>query len=618
VDHGRFLPFVFWTPVHKLPYPKLSDDREKVIEAGRPGPSGEELLRRLQHGPSGATWAAPKTAGEDTLSPGPAAAGPGADYPVIADYEVLGVLGQGGMGVVYQAWHTKLKRVVALKMVLAGAHASAEDLARFRVEAEAAARLAHPNIAQVHEVGAQDGLPFLALEYVEGSSLAQKLQGTPLPARPAAHLIETLARAMHHSHQRGIIHRDLKPANVLLAQDGTPKITDFGLAKLIVGGSDQTCSGALLGTPAYMAPEQAGGKTREIGPPVDIYALGAILYELLTGRPPFQGESVADTLQQVLCQEPVPPRQLQPKTPRDLDTICLKCLEKAPHQRYASAADLAEDLRRFQAGEPIRARPVGPLQRAGKWARRKPAAAALVMVCLLAAAGLLAGGLWYQARLAESLVDVRYQRDQAELKRIEAETKRMEAEQNLYLAHVPLAQRAWEAARVERMRELLDGVRPQSTKQKDLRNFEWHYLRRLGHSSLLTLTGHSGPVTAVAFRARPPLLASASADGTIKFWDTTTGQERPPALAGHTGRVTAVAFSPDGKQLASAGEDRTVCLWDVDSGKKLHVLKEHTRWVSHVAFSPDGQHLASASSDRTIKLWDARSGRLYPRRWRTE
>jgi hypothetical protein len=275
------------------------------------------------------------------------------EWPSVAGYEILGVLGRGGMGVVYQARQIRLKRLVALKMILAGAHAGAEELARFRTEAEAVARLQHPNIVQIYEVGEQDGRPYFSLEFVDGGSLAQKLQGAPLPARQAAELVETLARAMHAAHQRGIVHRDLKPANILLTAEGTPKITDFGLAKRLDTDAGQTRSGAVMGTPSYMAPEQAAGKIHAIGPATDIYALGAILYELLTGRPPFKAESVMDTLLQVMEREPDWPRLHNRQVDRSLEAICLKCLQKAPQDRYPSAAALAEDLTAYLRGEPV-------------------------------------------------------------------------------------------------------------------------------------------------------------------------------------------------------------------------------------------------------------------------
>jgi serine/threonine-protein kinase len=296
------------------------------------------------------------------------------------------------MGVVYRARQVELDREVALKMILTGGHAGPEERARFRSEALAIGRLRHPNVVQIYEVGEHERLPFFSLELMDGGSLAQRLGGKPLPALPAAHLVETLARAVHAAHQQGILHRDLKPGNVLLTPDGIPKIADFGLAKRLEGASGHTPAGAILGTPSYMAPEQAAGDNRPIGPTADVYALGAILYELLTGRPPFNAATPLDTIMLVVNQEPLPPRRPQPSVPRDLETVCLKCLEKEPAKRYVTALELAEDLGRFRAGEPIRAHPVGPLGRFAKWARRRPATAALWGVC--AAALLLGGAVW--------------------------------------------------------------------------------------------------------------------------------------------------------------------------------------------------------------------------------
>lgn len=306
------------------------------------------------------------------------------EQAALPGYEMLGVLGRGGMGVVYKARQRALNRFVAIKMILAGAHAGPEELARFRREAATIARLHHPHIVQIYEIGEHNGQPFCALEYVEGGSLARKLGGMPQPARPAAQLLETLARATYAAHQAGIIHRDLKPANVLLTADGTPKITDFGLAKQMDESTWRTHSDVIMGTPSYMAPEQAAGKRRDIGPHTDVYSLGAVLYELLTGRPPFLGATGMETLVQVRLQEPVPPRRLQPTVPRDLETICLKCLEKDRQRRYASALALAEDLHHFLGNEPIQARPVRVWERGLKWAKRRPVAAALAGVSSLA------------------------------------------------------------------------------------------------------------------------------------------------------------------------------------------------------------------------------------------
>jgi tetratricopeptide (TPR) repeat protein/tRNA A-37 threonylcarbamoyl transferase component Bud32 len=316
-------------------------------------------------------------------------------------YEVLEVLGRGGMGIVFKARQQSLNRLVALKMTLAGVEATAAERARFRTEAEAVARLRHPNIVQVYEITEQGERPYFSLELVEGGSLAKKLAGTPQPPRAAAELIETLARAMHHAHEQGILHRDLKPSNVLLTADGVPKITDFGLAKLLDVQTGHTPTEAVLGTPSYMAPEQAAGHVRDVGPAADVYSLGAILYEMLTGLPPFKGATLLDTLEQVRSQEPVPPSRLQPRVPRDLETVCLKCLQKEPRQRYASARDLADELRRFLAGESVLARPAGAGRRLLKWVRRRPAVASLVAVSSTAALLLAGLGLAHYGNLRE-------------------------------------------------------------------------------------------------------------------------------------------------------------------------------------------------------------------------
>ncbi len=321
----------------------------------------------------------------------PGASAPGPVAPVrVPGYEVLRELGRGGMGVVYLARQEGLNRHVALKMILHGAHAGAEGLARFRAEAQAIARLQHPNIVQVYAVGEQDGLPFFALELCPGGSLAQRFAAGPLPAEAAAGLVSRLARAVHAAHQAGIVHRDLKPANVLLAIDGTPKVSDFGLAKQLGAAGDQTRSGAILGTPNYMAPEQAAGHNRAVTPATDVYALGAILYEALAGRPPFQAATLVETLEQVIRQEPPGPRRLRGDVPADLEAVALQCLEKAPGRRYASAAELADDLDRWQRGEPVQARRQGMLYRLGKRLRKRRR-----LLVAAAAAALALAALWF-------------------------------------------------------------------------------------------------------------------------------------------------------------------------------------------------------------------------------
>jgi WD40 repeat protein/serine/threonine protein kinase len=557
----------------------------------------------------------PPVATPVAASPAPAVA---ADF---GDYEILGELGRGGMGVVYKARQTSLNRVVALKMVLAGAHASPDDRERFLAEARSLARLQHPHIVQVYEVGealSPDGrpadaaglsrLPFFSLEYVEGGSLDRRLAGTPQSPRPSAALVEVLARAVHYAHQRGVVHRDLKPANVLLTADGTPKVTDFGLARHLGDGSGRTRSGAVLGTPSYMAPEQAAGKAKEVGPAADVWALGAILYECLTGRPPFQGASVLETLDQVCTREPVPPRQLQPGVPRDLETIALKCLNKDPRRRYASAEALAEDLRRFLGGEPITARPAGRPERLWRWCRRHPGTAALSAALSVALALGLAGILW-QWRQAESNLDL------ALANHALAEERQVQFRKRAYVSDLNLAYQAWEIRRLRRVRELLDAQLPLPG-QPDLRGFEWYCLERLCRQERLTLGGHTDIVLGVAFSPDGMRLASSCRDGGIKVRDARTGAELfalREALPVHD-----LAFLPDGKRLAyAAGSFRVeapgfVKLLELGSGRSrvVHRGQKPGERPLCLALSRDGSRLAAGSYTGELRVWDLDTGEV--------
>jgi serine/threonine protein kinase len=333
--------------------------------------------------------------------PTPTAAVPLPDLP---GYEILAELGRGGMGVVYLGRQLRLKRLVALKMLLAGQQASLAQRQRFEAEMESIARLQHPNLVQIFEVGEHEGRPFFAMEYVDGGSLEDQMASRP-PARKAAELMEVVSRAIHAAHERGVIHRDLKPANVLLTADGVPKISDFGLARRMDVINGPTPSKQVLGTPGYMSPEQAIGRSRQAGPATDIYSLGAILYELLTGRPPFEGETSIQVLYQVASAEPVSPRRLQPGIAAQLDTICLKCLEKSPQRRYLSAAALADDLHRFLASEPIQARPISSWRHLARWARRRPAIAASLAIVAIGLLALLATSWWFTQQLATELAN---------------------------------------------------------------------------------------------------------------------------------------------------------------------------------------------------------------------
>jgi WD40 repeat protein len=549
----------------------------------------------------------------------------GPALPALPGYEVLEELGRGGMGVVYRVRQVDLGRIVALKVIRAGGHAVEADLARFRAEAKAIARLQHPNIVQIFEVGEHEGLPYFSLEYCPGGSLEKRLQGAPLAVREAAALVAKLARAVEAAHEAGIVHRDLKPANVLLSggqpfqADGPnvkqesltyiPKVTDFGLAKQ-VGDVRQTDSNAILGTPSYMAPEQAQG-SRDVGPLTDVYALGAILYECLTGRPPFQAATPLDTILQVLSQEPVPPRQLNSVLPRDLETICLKCLEKDPQRRYGSAGALADDLGRFLDGAPVAARPVGSLARAWRWARRQPAAAALVVAAVVAvlALGGLVVGLVDARRLREA-------RDEVEGQRSEAVEARDRLEQLSYHRNLLLAEREWEGNNVERMGELLAACPP------GRRGWEWRYLDRVRRQTGVGVDTGQVEVFPLAVSPNGRLVVCGDPiAGRLRLLELETGRELR-RLGPQRRYLWGAAFSPDGTLLASTSSSPAtpgdLVVWNFEhtaDGPRCTERfrrRNFTSYPSPLAFSPDGKVLAVAGAapfgaNSEVLLLDARS-----------
>ncbi|HUY34025.1 MAG TPA: serine/threonine-protein kinase [Pirellulales bacterium] len=520
----------------------------------------------------------------------------------VPGYEILGELGRGGMGVVYQARQMALGRMVALKMILADEQAGLQELARFRAEAETAACLQHGNIVQIYEIGAHRGRPYLALEWVEGGNLAARLNGRPLPPREAAGLVETLARAIHYAHQRGIVHRDLKPANVLMTADGTPKIGDFGLAKRLFDDARRTRTGAILGTPAYMAPEQAAGRPRDVGPAADIYSLGALLHELLTGRPPFDAASVLDTLRQVESQAPLGPRHWQPTLSRDLETVCLKCLEKDPRRRYSSAAALADDLRRFLLGEPIQARPIHACERVWRWCRRNPAWAILW--------GVVAGALVALAVAGPTAVLwMRGQRDAAlasERKAVGAERLRTEQLRASYLAQAEAGRLGGQVGRRVRGLQVLK-LAAEIQPSVALRNEAIGCLALGDLRPEIQWTDTSPGRAFTAFDARLERYVLSDEQGNLSIRRIADNQELL-LIPGSGSRAWSVQFSPDGRFLASRNhppgrESFEVRVWDL-SAPDLPVAEPRQFHGKTWDFHPDGARIAVAAENGIVTLYN--------------
>jgi WD40 repeat protein len=567
-------------------------ERPEAREYGKRFPEQAELIASLCAAEP-ATWAGlPAPAGHDGARPRRA-------LPAVPGYTIEGELGRGGMGVVYLARQILLSRPCALKMILVGAHAGSETAARFLAEAQAVAKLQHPNVVQVYHVGEADGLPFLEMEYLAGGSLDHSLRdGTPWAADRAARLIEPLANAVAEAHRCGIVHRDLKPANILLGIDGMPKIADFGLARTLDSESGLTRTEAVIGSPSYMAPEQAEGRARQAGPAADVYALGAILYHVLTGRPPFKAATVDETLEQVKRADPVAPSRLAPGLPRDIETICLACLRKDPARRYPSAEALADDLRRFSSGESILARPSGPTERTWRWCRRNPAVTALAAAVGLLLIALVLGATTAAMRLGRA-------RDSARA----AELRRTEQLWESYLAQARAGRLSRHAGqRFASLEALINASKIRIT--EGLRNEAVACLANVDLRLVRPLEATPEPGCAIVADMDVERYAVADRRGGIRVLSAADDRELLQ-LPGEGELCKNIYFSPDGRRLAAdygSGLGHRVLIWDLNRRKPIAI--PHSDAYAFGEFSPDGRRFAVPLEGDSIGFFDTDTGAL--------
>ena len=569
-----------------------------------------------------------------------------AGYPNVSGYKIIREIGSGGMGVVYLAEQIGLDRLVALKMALSNGRNDPEQLSRFQREAEACACLHHPNIVEIYDIGESDGAPYFSLELVEGADLSNQINGKPMATRQAAKTIETIARAMQYAHEKGVIHRDLKPSNILLTPEGVPKVADFGLAKLLEKDSAQTRSGTILGSPCYMSPEQASGGGRDVGPSGDIYSLGAILYETLTGSPPFHANTPIETLRQLLTEDPVRPTRLNPRVPIDLETICMKCLEKSPSQRYASALALAEDIERFLNFDTVLARPVAVPARMWRWCRRKTALATAVgLACLAIVATIVLSISFavYQYRAATRIGEV-LREVNARQREVDQTTARLAYEHGQRLCKqgdvsqgILWLVRGLKSAQLAEDQSLAWAIRRNISAWETRINrikMRWEdpggiHAMAIRRDGLVVATAgddravqlwnpvtgepigppmrHPSRVASLAFQPGGNLLVTGCDDYKARFWDLRTYQQVGPTIH-HEETVYTVDFSPDGKSVVTGSFDHTARIWEVESGKPIGKAMQHEAAVRSVAFSPDGREVVTGCWDKSARRWDAATG----------
>ncbi len=545
----------------------------------------------------------------------PLADGSAPESRTFGDYELLEEIGSGGMGVVYRARDTKLKRAVALKLIRAGELASPQEIGRFKREAEAAASLDHPNIVPVYEVGECEGWHYLCLKLIDGPGLDRQLRRYQNDPRAAATLLAKVARAIHHAHQRGLLHRDLKPSNILIDPEGEPHVTDFGLARRVGQDLGVTRSGQMVGTPAYMAPEQAQGRPAALTTVADVFSLGVVFYELLTGDIPFAGETPLETLRQVVVQEPKRPSAIRPQVDRDLETICLHCLEKEPGRRYGSAEALAEDLERWLRHEPILARRSGVWSRSAKWVRRHPAPSALVVVLVAGVVlstwqAVRATRAGRRAAAAEKAAEADAQRAAQSAADEAAQRKRAEdaaLEARMTVAHLDFVQASSliaEGNDTEALAHLVRSLRANPTNAAAVTRL----------TTLLTYRSwmfphhvmkHPSEVGGAVFSPDGKHIVTGSFDCSARWWDARTGQALTVPMFTNLARVR---LSPDGKRIATSSYDGSVRVWDAQTVKQVTMLAKATNSVSRIQFSPDGNRIVTASEDGTARVWDATTG----------